>query len=159
MITSAGLLRRLAGEIGFLANRCRAVWPELKREPAEALRREGTLLYSQFKRVFVGPHITATATALAIVSAAVVLVTVLGRNRDTAGDGSEWLNLDDVVMVPFELAAPPEGSGVGVGSHGRVGLATGKGEGSNIGGKQSRGGGGSGDNDPKPVRQGKVQQP
>lgn len=162
MISNRGLAQRLASELAFVANRIKQAWPEFKRDPIEVVSRGAIVGVRRLKELMFAPNVlAATATAVSLVMVAILCVLLAGKASSTR-DALAGLDAGQTVeMVDLNLpnVTPLEGSGVGVGSNGRVGFNAGKGEGSEGAARRSRGGGGSGNLDPLPPPQGKVALP
>jgi protein TonB len=114
------------------------------------------------KQLVFAPYVrTASSTAIGLVVCVVLSVLVIDRASvyfPPANDSIE--ESGEIVSLLLPVAdAPPDQSGVGIGSNGRVGLSEGAGEGSNSNPQRSRGGGGSGDHSPTPAAHGSVLQP
>jgi TonB family protein len=161
LIGEEALPRRLANQLGFLAEQLRQAWPSLKSDPiAISVRRVHELTHS-FKRSLSRPHVVSGATtALFIVVAVVVSVLLLERQARKVRQVDLVGSSDELVRtVEIDLGSETKhdnDSGVGVGDKGRVGLGKGKGEGSNSKPARSQGGGGGGDRNPNPPSQGRV---
>jgi TonB family protein len=162
IISEIGLTRRLASEVSFLATRLVLAWPDFKRDPLAFSLHALNTLTAWLRRTLLAPDALAGGlTAMLLVLTAVVALLLFGRASKPVGDSVA--ELDEPVQIidlrPLTKDVPFEGNGVGANGKGRVGFASGKGEGARPELRQSRGGGGSGDHDRKPVQQGTVAQP
>ena len=162
MISTAGLGVRLAAEVSFVIDQLRQAWPDFKRDPLGVGRRVGIGLARGFRALVLQPNALAgMVTAILLVLSVVLTLILSGRTLIVEPIADK--DREEVVQI-FSLNLPgeppkPEGSGVGVGSNGRVGLANGKGEGSEPELKVSHGGGTGGDHAKLSSQQGKVPLP
>ncbi len=164
MIDNSSLLERLAREFRFLVRQLREVWPEVKEDPVGFGRRavvEGRL---RLRATQAAPNsLAAITTALLLVFSTVLVVTLLGnpsKENDLTQLANQDRELGQIVEFLPNPNVPPEGRGVGAESkQGRVGIATGRGEGSAAEPKKSSGGGAGGQRDPLPTEVGKLPQP
>jgi TonB family protein len=161
MIDNTSLLERLARELRFLVHQMKQAWGAVKRDPVGFGKHvvvEGRL---RLRRTLAAPNsLAAITTALLVVLSAVMILMLSGRvskeNTLTRLAGEEPAQI--VLFLPDPNAAP-EDQGIGAGEKGRVGFASGKGEGSAPEPKKSSGGGSGGQRDPLPTQVGKPPQP
>ena len=160
MIDNTSLLERLATELRFLVQQIEQGWPAVKHDPVDFGRRaiaEGRL---RLRRRLTAPNsLAASATAIVVVLSAAMILVMSGRmsKEDALAQQADRERQELAQVVEF-LPDPnvnPDDKGVGAGSHGRVGLANGRGEGSAWKPKKSTGGGGGGDHHPLPTQQGR----
>ena len=158
MINSTGLCRRLTTEVSFMIDQLKCSWPEFKSDPIAVGRREFRTLMQWLRTRLLQPNALAgMATAVTIIfSAALGLLLFGSRSNTVALDGPDSVELVEMISVSLAPEIKPEGSGVGLGSNGRVGFNQGRGEGSEAKPKPSHGGGGSGNRDPLPAAAGKI---
>ena len=162
MIGGAGLAWRLAAEVSFVIDQLQRGWPEFKRDPIGSGARGLNDVASRLKKFLLAPNVLAGGmTAMLVVVSAVLALLLLGRVTPRTADMSDIERpvVQIVSLRPPDQNTPPEGTGMGAGSNGRVGLATGKEEGSESEPKRSRGGGASGEHNPLPPQQGTVPPP
>lgn len=160
MISSATLGRRLTREVSFAIDQLRLLWPEFKKEPVMVTQREINSLLKWFNAMARPNVLVGLTTAILVVLSASLSLILFGKgtsqNNFALEDDVEVVEM--ISVIPGETP-PPEGSGVGATSNGRVGFNQGRGEGSDTKLKASRGGGGSGKHDLKPASAGKIQVP
>ena len=163
IVDGAGLLSRLCREVWFVGSQVTAAWPEVKRNPAGFVTWWIVDSAYTLLKVFGRDVLVAATSALLIVLSAVTMIVLLDKNRPISrepGDGDTYLTVAEI--IPLNL--PDQNSslsdlGIGAGSQGRVGFATGKGEGSDSEPKKSGGGGSGGLQDPLPAQRGRTPQP
>jgi TonB family protein len=163
IMSSAGLMRRLRAEISFVIEELKRAWPDLKSDPIGFGRRLVLGSASYFKRLLDSPNLLAgTVTAILVVLSVVLSLIMLGHfGRKPDGPIAQEGEQSDVQIVTFlsDQSSRPKDSGVGAGLKGRVGLARGKGEGSEHEPKKAGGGGGGGSGDLLAAQQGRPPQP
>jgi TonB family protein len=166
MIDTTALPERLARELRFMIQELRRGWPAAKRDPIGFGRRVLVTSRLRIGSALAAPNsLAGIVTALAIVFTAAMILLLSGgfSNEDGVARGAD-ANPDNEQLAQIVEFTPeprfnPKDRGVGVGSHGRVGLANGKGEGSAPQLRKSTGGGGGGQHDPLPAQQGRPPQP
>ncbi|HXD29547.1 MAG TPA: energy transducer TonB [Pyrinomonadaceae bacterium] len=160
LINSATLTHRLAREIAFAAGQLRLLWPEFKKEPVSVTRREINSLRLWFSALARPNVLAGVTTAILVVLFASLSLIFFGKGKSQQySEAGEELELVEVMTIIPGETPPPEGSGAGATSNGRVGFNKGQGEGSDQQRKASRGGGGSGNHDLTPASVGKIQVP
>jgi TonB family protein len=162
MLGNSSLLERLARELRFLVRQLRQVWPDVKSDPVGFGRRvvvEGRL---RLQGTLAAPNsLAAITTALLVVLSAAMIVVLSGRLAKEKAERNDTAREELAQILTFLPEPKPvsEDRGIGAGKKGRVGLASGKGEGSAPEPKKSTGGGGGGQHDPLPPQRGGVPPP
>jgi TonB family protein len=161
ILSSRGLLPRLAVELRFTFEEIRHAWPELKRDPIGfgklTLLATGTLLRSCLRT----PTLASGLAGVFVVLTAVMFVALM----DSVDDDRTVINENDTLLVEMLTIPTPDqsslstGNGIGSGSQGRIGFDKRKGEGSEAKPKRARGGGGGGLNQQLVAQQGKPPAP
>jgi TonB family protein len=160
IIDNAGLLERLARELRFQFKELQRSWPELKRDPVAFAKQTCVATGRRLRQSLLAPNsIAAISTAFLILFTVVLTIALLDRRsqKNLITDNI----LEQVQMLEFSPDATPSSKdeGDGVGSQGRVGLRSGKGEGSGAVPRKSTGGGGGGDHSKEPKQVGAVPPP
>jgi TonB family protein len=162
MLSSTGLLERLTMEMGFLVDRLRKAWPDLKRDPLTFTKEAAIDLgYLLKQRLGARDTLAGASTALFLVLSVVIFVLTQGTAKviistATLGDRSsvEILTLSPPIPIPTTSDA-----GIGTGLKGRVGFDVGKGEGSHSKPMRAQGGGSGGQHDELMAQQGRIPPP
>ena len=157
IIETLTLLERLAIQISFLLKELKQSWIDFKKEPAEFTRQSIRDLLHRVKKLLTSPTVApACATAVVAVVCLITLVFLIEKvDRPNA-------QMADAEESPVELVYRDVGfanNSIGIGGQGRVGVNTGRGEGSEPTFKRSQGGGGGGNDNPIPPQAGKPPQP
>jgi TonB family protein len=162
ILSSAGLLKRLAAELQFLLDRLKKAWPELKSDPL-AFTKRAAVDVGNFLSGSLGAQDTlaGAVTALFLVLSVVLFVMQLGTGSKvySAGDDGDKSSVEILTLSPSDPSPTTSDEGVGTGSKGRVGFDRGKGEGSRPKPKRAQGGGSGGQNDQLVAQQGRPPQP
>ena len=162
ILSSAGLLKRLAAELKFLRSRFRNAWPDLKRDPL-AFAKGAALDLGNFlgERLGARPTLVGVLTALFLVLSIVFFVLLQGNNTksNTPVDHGDQSSVEILTLSPSEPSQILPDKGVGTGSKGRVGFDRGKGEGSHPKPKRAGGGGSGGLQDELVAQHGRIPQP
>jgi len=156
ILSSSGLLERLAMELRFLKDRLRRAWPELKNDPITFSKRAVVDL-GDFMRQRFGARdfLTGVSTALFLVLSIVFLVLLSGHRTETAANNADTSSVEILTLSPSIPIPMPSDKGIGTGSKGRVGFDQGKGEGSQPKPKRAQGGGSGGMGDELAAQQGR----
>lgn len=164
LIGEEALPRRLANQLGFLAEQARQAWSSLKSDPiAFSVRRIHDVTRS-FKQNLLRPHVLSGVTTALFVVGAIILSVLLWEKQVRKVRAADPIESSGELVRTVEVYLGSEtkldnDSGVGVGDKGRVGLGKGKGEGSNPTPARSQGGGSGGDGSRIPPSQGRVPVP
>lgn len=156
IIETLTLLERLVIQISFLRKELKQSWIDFKKAPAEFTRQSIQDLLHRVKTLLTSPTLApACATAVVAVVCVVTLVFLIEKVHRPNG------HIADEEESPVELVYLDVGSpnSIGIGGQGRVGINTGRGEGSEPTFKRSQGGGGGGNNNPIAPQTGKPPQP
>ena len=160
ILSSRGLLRRLAAELQFTAKRLSKTWPDFREDPIAfgriLLADYGNLLRERFGVDTFASCLTALTVVLTAVFVVMTLERIDPKNR-LANEADRTLVEILTLPVPSHETRLTN-SGVGTGTGGRVGFRQGKGEGSERRFKRARGGGSGGDRDLSEAQQGKIPQ-
>lgn len=156
IIETLTLLERLAIQISFLRIELKQSWIDFKNDPAEFIRQSIQDLLHQMKKLLTSPNsVPACATAVVAVVCLVTLVSLFEKvhrsNELMAGEGDSLVEL-----VYLDVGSV---NSIGIGGQGRVGVNTGRGEGSGPTFRRAQGGGGGGNDNPIPPQTGKPPQP
>jgi TonB family protein len=158
IIENRSLVQRLTLEISFAAVQIRRSWPEVKRDPiGYGKRRAGQCTETAVRLVKDPNAVAGSFVAIVLVAFAVLLAAVLGQPVQLESVGQQDVKI--LTIAPLSAGTPQTASGIGVGSHGRIGFGAGKGEGSERQRQKARGGGGSGKHNILPTQQGHLFQP
>ncbi|MGH9971664.1 MAG: energy transducer TonB [Pyrinomonadaceae bacterium] len=161
ILSNAGLLKRLAAELLFAADRFKAAWPAFKHDPIGA-GKQILLDWSDALNAHLTPRIVVSGlTALCLVLSTIFLTLLFGGRNPSdkiALNGSDIPSVEILTLASLDPTKAPSDSGVGVGSQGRVGFDRGRGEGSKAQPQPARGGGGGGNGDKSPQQKGKIPQ-
>lgn len=162
IIDPLSLPERLMRELRFLVVELRQVWPEVKSDPVGFGRRVVLKGRLRLRRALAAPNALAafTTAMLIVLSAAMILVLSGKLPKANAGrvDNGREEQAHIVTFLPDQPAVLAD-RGIGAGRKGRVGFASGKGEGSAPEPKKSTGGGSGGQNHQLPAQQGRVPPP
>ena len=161
IIESRFLIERLAIQIALLRDELKRNWIEFKRNPIKFLTCLIRELLVHLKKFFTTPYVL-RASSTAVTAVACLVVIVLLVERTVSKPDYETENADEapeVVLLPVDKPTPKDDAGFGKNGNGRVGLQSGKGEGSGPVRQAAQGGGGSGDRNPLPPQVGKVPPP
>jgi TonB family protein len=160
IIDNAGLLDRLARELRFQIKELQRAWPELKRDPVAFAQRSYVITVRRLRESLFAPNsIAAIATALLILFSVALTIVLFDRRSQQNLITQNILERVQMLELPPDAAPPNNDDGDGAGSQGRVGLRSGKGEGSGEVPKKSSGGGGGGDHSKEPAQVGAVPPP
>lgn len=162
ILSSAGLLERLAVELRFLLDRLRKAWPDLKSDPLTFTKRVAVDVNNFLsERLGARSTLAGAFTSLSLVLSVVFFVLLQGTatKSDTAVNNGDKSSVKIVTLSPSDPSQIPSDQGVGTGSKGRVGFDRDKGEGSRPKPKRARGGGSGGRQDELTAQQGRPPQP
>ena len=162
IVGDLGLIQRLALELKFVLDQIRRSWPSFRRHPIAFTGNHVRQLNKLLQQTLARPHIlSASLSALLIVSAIILSVLVLEKHSPrTAGPIDVSDELSRTVEIDLQSEAKPHtDSGVGAGEKGRVGIESGRGEGSRPVPAHARGGGGGGTRRQSEASQGRPPQP
>lgn len=161
IIETRFLIERLASQIALLRDELKRNWIEFKRNPIKFMTCLIRELLVHLKKFFTTPYVLrASSTAVAAVACLVVIVLLV--ERTVSKHVPETENADqglEVVLLNVEKPTAKDDAGFGKNGNGRVGLQSGKGQGSGPVRQAAQGGGGSGDRNPLPAQVGKVPPP
>lgn len=163
LLEQAPLTDRLNHELRFFASRAKLEWQYFVSSPSQQIKRRSLDLRRLVVSWIQAPNrAAAVLSAFTLVFTAALLVIVLDARRlikTSTGENDEAI--DEVVTMLPVLNAQQSGSTAGFApnSKGRVGLARGTGEGSNIEPKPAHGGGRGGDGSRSPAQNGAVPLP
>ncbi len=160
IIDNASLLQRLSRELRFLFYQLKLAWPQLKRDPVGFSRRMVFEVGSRLQRSLGPSSLMALGTAVIVVLSAILIVFWI-ENKSKESELVQTDDRDTLQIVEFlpNSKAAKDDPGIGAESKGRVGFATGNGEGSARERKKASGGGGGGQHDPLLAQVGKLPQP
>lgn len=163
IIETGLLLERLAIQIKFLNNELKRSWVELKKDPLGFGRRSSVDLHCRLKKFLSTTNaLPACATAVAVITSAVVIVVLIDRSTLTFAGNPLNSDDSDSEVVLLDIDPPPDTEGqkrIGKDGPGRVGFQNNKGEGSGASRKLAQGGGGGGNHSPIPQQAGKLPPP
>ena len=161
IIETRFLIERLAMQIALLRDELKRNWIEFKQKPVKFLTCLIRELLVHLKKFFTTPYVL-RASSTAITAVACLVVIVLLVERSASKPDPETLNAGEtpeVVLLNVQKPTPQDDAGFGKNGNGRVGLQSGKGEGSGPVRQAAQGGGGGGDRDPLPAQVGEVPPP
>lgn len=160
IIDNDGLLERLARELHFQIRELQHAWPELKRDPVAFAKRTWFVIGRRLRQSLLAPNsIAAVSVALLILFTVALTIVLLDRRSQKHLITGNNLELVQMLELAADAAPPNKDEGDGTGSQGRVGLRSGKGEGSGAVPRKSSGGGGGGDHSKDPAQVGAVPPP
>jgi TonB family protein len=160
IIDTRTLIGRLQSEIAFLFDRMRRAWRELKSDPSTFISLRMIDYRRSVVRVLRRPNVLASSLAATVIVSLSILIAIYSDRTLRSADHSKQSELQLVELVLLNpTISPPQGSGIGAGSKGRVGFADGGGEGSRPEPHRSHGGGSSGNRDKTEAERGKLFQP
>lgn len=159
LLSNDGLLTRLSTELKFCKYQLKRAWPSFRRDPVGFSKSQVTKWVSVVRDTLrTTPALASGLIAMSIVISAVLLVMLTQRPKqeNNFAENSGKFSVEIVSLAPLVNSLKPFDAGVGSGSKGRVGLADGRGEGSNANPKRSQGGGTGGQQDQLRVQKGRV---
>jgi TonB family protein len=152
IIEDAGLVSRLAKEIGRVKQESALTWPEFKRDPVAFSKRSASA-YSHAIAIVLAAYGAYVLMALFFVVTMMLGIFFIdrihARNLQAKAAEQEQLELTQMIEIPNEQPTPDEGT---------AGMAKGSGGGSKKEKEKAGGGGGGGREEEKPASAGKLPQ-
>ncbi|MCM3869198.1 MAG: energy transducer TonB [Pyrinomonadaceae bacterium] len=159
ILSSAGLLERLARETRFLMDRLRQAWPELRSDPLAFAKLAAVDVANLLKQGFGAQGALSALTSLLLVLSVVLFVLRQGAATTTHPPSNDSDKASVKIITFADPSQIPSDTGVGTGTKGRVGFDRGKGEGSRPEPKRAQGGGSGGLDDELVAQKGRPPQP